>query len=171
MRRSRTPHLERLSLSLFLDQSLKPRQTEVEAAVKSAVGFDAQRGDSFAAMTAPFAGVERDPQGQPVPHKATQVDAPSRWLELLLQRAVEIAAAAALVFVVWRVLRAPKKNLDLDPPRPAGVDEEKWTEMLARSRVEELVRTDPARVAAILSRWVADEEPKGAKRTPQAVGR
>jgi flagellar M-ring protein FliF len=171
MRRSHAPHLERLSLSLFLDQSLKPRQGEVEAAVKSAVGFDAQRGDSFAAMTAPFAGVERDPQGQPVPHKATQVDAPSRWLELLLQRAVEIAAAAALVFVVWRVLRAPKKNLDLDPPRPAGVDEEKWTEMLARSRVEELVRTDPARVAAILSRWVADEEPKGAKRTPQAVGR
>jgi flagellar M-ring protein FliF len=171
MRRSHTPHLERLSLSLFLDQSLKPRQTEVEAAVKSAVGFDAQRGDSFAAMTAPFAGVERDAQGQPVPHKTAQVEAPSRWLELLLQRAVEIAAALALVFVVWRVLRAPKKSLELDPPRPAGIDEERWTEMLARTRVEDLVRTDPARVAAILSRWVAEEEPKGGKRAPQAVGR
>jgi flagellar M-ring protein FliF len=171
LRRSRTPHLERLSLSLFLDQSLKQRQSEVEAAVKSAVGFDAQRGDSFAAMTAPFAGVERDGQGQPVAHKSPQVEAPSRWLELLLQRAVEIAAAAALAFVVWRVLRAPKKNLDLDPPRPAGIDEERWTEMLARTRVEDLVRTDPARVAAILSRWVAEEEPRSGKRAPQAAGR
>jgi flagellar M-ring protein FliF len=171
LRRSRTPHLEHMSLSLFLDESLKARQTEVEAAVKSAVGFDAQRGDSFAAMTAPFAGIERDGQGQPVAHKAPQVEAPSRWLELLLQRAVEIAAAAALAFVLWRALRSSKKNVDLDPPRPAGVAEERWIEMLAQTRVEDLVRTDPARVGAILSRWVAEEETKGGKRAPQAVGR
>jgi flagellar M-ring protein FliF len=171
LRKSRAPHLERLSLSLFLDESLKARQAEVEAAVKSAVGFDSQRGDSFAAMAAPFAGVERDDQGQPVARKTAVVEAPSRWVELLLQRAVEIAAAAALLFLLLRVLRAPKKSLDVDPPRPQGVDEERWVEMLAQTRVEDLVRTDPARVAAILSRWVAEEEPKGGKRTPQAVGR
>jgi flagellar M-ring protein FliF len=171
LRRSHTPHLERLSLSLFLDESLKARQSEVEAAVKSAVGFDVQRGDSFAAMATPFAGIERDAKGQPVPHKPTPVDAPSRWLELLLQRAVEIAAAAALAFVLWRVLRAPKRTLDADPQRPAGVDEHQWIEMLAKTRVEDLVRTDPARVAAILSRWVAEEDTKSGKRSPQAVGR
>ena len=171
LRRSRAPRLEKLSLSVFLDQSLKARQTEVEAAVKSAVGFDTQRGDSFAAMTAPFAGVERDGQGQPVAHKTAPVEAPSRLIELLLQRAVEIAAAAALVFVLWRTLKAPKKSLELDPPRPDGIEEDRWIEMLARTRVEDLVRTEPTRVAEILSRWVAEEETKGGKRAPQAVGR
>jgi flagellar M-ring protein FliF len=174
LKKSRAPRLERLSVSLFLDDSLKSRQQEVETAVKSAVGFDAQRGDSFASLAAPFAGVERDGQGKPVVKKTPVVEAPSRWLDLLSQRAVEIAAAAALAFVLWRVLRAPKKAQDPDAMRPDGVDEERWTEMLARSRVEDLVRTDPARVAAILSRWVAEEEPRKNGRTaqvPQGIGR
>ncbi|MFN0007780.1 MAG: flagellar M-ring protein FliF C-terminal domain-containing protein [Planctomycetota bacterium] len=171
LRKSRAPHLDRVSLSLFLDESLKERQAEVEAAVKGAVGFDEKRGDTFAAMVAPFATVERDAQGQPVPPKPPVVEAPSRWLEFLLQRAVEIAALGALGFLLLRVLRAPKKSLDVDPPRPEGVDEERWTEMLARSRVEELVRTDPERVATVLSRWIAEDEIKDKRRTPQTVGR
>jgi len=171
LRKSRAPHLDRVSLSLFLDESLKDRQAEVEAAVKSAVGFDEKRGDSFASMVAPFATVERDAQGQPVSPKPPVVEAPSRWLEFLLQRAVEIAALGALGFLLLRVLRAPKKSLDVDPPRPEGVDEARWTEMLARSRVEELVRTDPARVATVLSHWIAEDELKDKRRTPQTVGR
>jgi flagellar M-ring protein FliF len=171
LRKSRAPRLERLSLSLFLDESLKERQSEVEAAVKSAVGFDEKRGDSFAAMVAPFATVERDGQGQPVSPKPAVVEAPSRWLELLLQRGVEIAAAGALLFLLLRVLRAPKKGLALDPARPEGVDDARWTEMLAKSRVEELVRTDPDRVASVLSHWIAEEEQGNKRRAPQAAAR
>jgi hypothetical protein len=75
------------------------------------------------------------------------------------------------VFLLLRILRAPKKGLELDPARPEGVDDARWTEMLAKSRVEELVRTNPDRVASVLSHWIAEEEAGDKRRTPQTAGR
>jgi flagellar M-ring protein FliF len=171
LRRSRTPRLERLSLSLFLDESLKARQTEVEAAVKGAVGFDAQRGDSFAAMAAPFASVQRDKDGKPVATATEPVEAPSRLTELLLQRAVEIAVAGALLFLLWRSLRGAKRVQPEPNERPAGVEEDRWIEMLARTRVEELLKSDPDRIGAILSRWAAQAETASEKAKLQGAVR
>ncbi len=170
LRRVRTPRLERLSVSLFLDESLKARLPEVEAAVKSAVGFDSQRGDSFAAMTAPFAGIERDGEGKPVVPPVAPIEAPSRWVDLLLERAVEIAAAGALLFLLWRSLRGLKSAQQPVSARPEGMDEDRWIELLARSRVEDLLKSDPERVGSILSRWAAEEQTARGKGVPQEVG-
>jgi flagellar M-ring protein FliF len=171
MRRSQTPQLARLSLSLFLDDSLKDRQGEVEAAVKSAVGFDAERGDSFAAMTAPFAGVRRDGEGKIVTEPEAVVEPPSRFVEFLLQRGIEIAVAIGLLFLLVRALRGGKSAEDEAEKRPPDVDEDRWIEMLARTRVEDLAKTDPERLGAILSRWAGEAEAAGQKREPQGAGR
>lgn len=171
LRRSHTPRLQRLSLSLFLDESLKPRLAEVESAVKSAVGFDTARGDSFAAMTAPFAGVARDGEGKLVPTAEPVVEAPSRMTELLLRRAVEIAVAGALLFLLYKALRGAKRDGSEADQRPANVDEDRWIEMLARSRVEDLVKSDPEKLGAILSRWAAEEEAPREKRPLQGATR
>ncbi|MBL8861977.1 MAG: hypothetical protein JNK02_08180 [Planctomycetes bacterium] len=169
LRRSSTPRLQRLSVSLFLDESLQPRQSEVEAAIKSAVGFDAERGDSFAAMTAPFAGLQRDEQGNVVLPAAPVVEAPSRLLEILLRRGVEALAAVALLFLLYKALRGAKPA-PLEE-RPPDVDEDRWIEMLARSRIEDLVKSDPDRLGEILSRWAADEGATRGNRALQEAGR
>jgi flagellar M-ring protein FliF len=171
LRRSHTPRLDRLSVSLFLDASLKSSQAEVEAAVKSAVGFDAARGDSFASMTAPFVGVERDAEGNLVPRVETPVEAPSRIVEMLMERGVEIAVAGALLFLLFRALRGAKNATKAADARPDNVDEERWIEMLARSRVEDLVKTDPERLGEILSRWADDGQGTREKRVPQGASR
>jgi flagellar M-ring protein FliF len=171
LRRSHAPRLERLSLSLFLDDSLKPNLADVEAAVKSAVGFDATRGDSFAAMTAPFASVARDAEGKLVPPVETVVEAPSRMTELLLRRGVEIAVAGALLFLLFKALRGGKRTTAEIEQRPENVDEDRWIEMLARSRVEDLAKTDPEKLGAILSRWAAEEEAPRDKRALQGAAR
>lgn len=171
LRRSHMPHMQRLSLSLFLDESLKPRLAEVESAVKSAVGFDATRGDSFAAMTAPFAGVQRDGEGKLVAPVETAVEAPSRLTELLLRRGVEIAVAGALLFLLVKALRGGKRPQADAEQRPPDVDEDRWIEMLARSRVEDLVKSDPEKLGAILSRWANEPETPRDKRALQGASR
>ncbi len=171
LRRSHAPRLERLSLSLFLDDSLKPNLADVESAVKSAVGFDATRGDSFAAMTAPFASVTRDADGKLVPPVETVVEAPSRMTELLLRRGVEIAVAGALLFLLFKALRGGKRTAAEIEQRPENVDEDRWIEMLARTRVEDLAKTDPEKLGAILSRWAAEEETPRDKRAVQGAAR
>lgn len=171
LRRSHAPRLERLSLSLFLDDSLKPKLADVEAAVKSAVGFDAARGDSFAAMTAPFASVTRDAEGKLVPPVETAVEAPSRLTEMLLRRGVEISVAGALLFLLFKALRGGKRTAAEIEQRPENVDEDRWIEMLARSRVEDLAKTDPEKLGAILSRWAAEEETPRDKRALQGAAR
>ncbi len=171
LRRSHTPKLERLSVSLFVDESLKERLPEVEAAVKSAVGFEAERGDAFAALSAPFAGLERDADGKLVVRTVEPVEAPSRLMEMLLQRAVEIGVAGALLFVLWKALRNRKDAASEANARPAGVEEDRWIEMLAKARVEDLLKSDPERVGSILSRWAAEGEPEKGKRRLQEAGR
>jgi len=171
LRRSHAPRLERLSLSLFLDESLKPNLADVESAVKSAVGFDAMRGDSFAAMTAPFATVDRDADGKLVPSIAPVVEAPSRMTELLMRRGVEIAVAGALLFLLFKALRGGKRTPAESEQRPENVDEDRWIEMLARSRVEDLAKSDPEKLGAILSRWAAEEEVPREKRAVQGASR
>ncbi len=171
LRRSHTPHLDRLSVSLFLDQSLDGTRAQVEAAVKSAVGFDESRGDAFAAMTAPFATVPRDAEGKLVPRVETPIEAPSRVLEMLTQRGVEIGVAGILLFLLFRAVRGVKREANAAEARPENVDEDRWIEMLARSRVEDLVKSDPERLGAILSRWADDGQGAGKKRVPEGATR
>jgi hypothetical protein len=101
----------------------------------------------------------------------TPVEAPSRIVEMLMERGVEIAVAGALLFLLFRALRGAKSAAKAADARPDNVDEERWIEMLARSRVEDLVKTDPDRLGEILSRWADDGQGTREKRVPQGSAR
>lgn len=167
LERSHAPKLSHLSVSLFLDESQKDRLKDLESSVKASVGFDEKRSDSFSSMVTAFASIKRDDKGQLVPTPApAEVSAPSRMTEMLLQRGIEIAAALAFLFLLFKTLKGAGKAATT--ATLAGVQGEKMDErsleLLAKTEIEELVRTDPARVSSILSRWAAEEETVGAGR-------
>jgi flagellar biosynthesis/type III secretory pathway M-ring protein FliF/YscJ len=165
------PTLERLSVSLFLDESLKDKQAQLEEVVKNAVGLVETRDGKIASVVTPFASVPRDDKGAILkPAPAEPVAAPSRWLELLLQRGVEIAAAAVFLFVLLKALKSSPRALASDEGGTGGhdpmaalaaadeIEDPRLREMVARRQIDELIRNDPERVSTILSRWAADEE-------------
>ena len=165
------PTLTHLSVSLFLDDSLKAQQTQLEAVVKNAVGLNDERKDTIATVVTPIASLKRDDKGQIAkPTEPEKVEAPSRMLELLMQRGVEIAAAAIFLFVLLKALKSAPRALRPDEPEAPGHDpiaalaaaeeivDPRLREMVARRQIDELIRNDPERVSTILSRWATDEE-------------
>jgi len=165
------PTLERLTVSLFLDESLKDKRAEIEEVVKNAVGLVEARDGKIATVVTPFASVPRDDQGAIVKPPAIEpVEAPSRLLEILLQRGVEIAAAAIFLVVLLKALKRAPRALNSDAPSAPGhdpiaalaaadeIEDPRVREMVARRQIDELIRNDPERVSTILSRWAADEE-------------
>jgi flagellar M-ring protein FliF len=157
LRRSRTPKLERLYVSLFLDASLDGDRAALEGNVKASVGFDESRGDQFSSLVTPIASLPRGPDGKPLPPEApAPVQAPSPVVELLLTHGVEVLAALAFLLVLFKVLKGSK----VAPKTAERTDAEEGIqalERLARSQIEELVRTEPERVSSILSRWASEE--------------
>ena len=164
------PSLERLTVSLFLDESLKEKQTALEDVVKNAVGMVEPR-DKLASVVTPFASVLRDDKGAIVKPAAVEPEkAPSRLMEMLLQRGVEIAAALVFLVVLLKALKSSPRALSHDEPNAPGndpmaalaaaeeIEDPRVREMVARRQIDELIRNDPERVSTILSRWAADEE-------------
>lgn len=160
------PKLARMSVSLFLDESQKDRLKDLESSVKASIGFDEKRGDSFSSMVTAFASVKRDDKGVPVPAAApVEPAAPNRMMEMLIQRGIEIAAAVAFLFLLFRTLKGASKAAaeTAAKAQEANLDE-RAIQMLAKTEIEELVKTDPALVSSILTRWATEEEPVGAGR-------
>ncbi len=157
---SYAPKLIRMSVALAVDESLKDRLPQLEEWVRAAVHFDAARGDQFHSFSAPFATIERDEQGNPIPPKETVVESPNPALEFLLEHGLELAAAGAFLFILLRSLKGARTAIE-NPPVPAGAAagpaEEVDPEALARATVEQLIQSDPARVGEILSRWAREE--------------
>lgn len=155
-----TPTLRRLSVSLFLDQSLAERKSELEEVVKAAVGFESEaRRDVLRSIVTPLAETRaadaESSAGQPA-----EPSGPSPMVELLLERGVEIVAAIGFLFLLVRSLRSARAAPASAPAGTVEVDGEPIDpERLAAARVEELVRSDPARVSEILARWARDEIP------------
>ncbi len=166
LERTNAPKLERMSVSLFLDESQRDRLKDLESSVKASVGFNAER-DGFSSMVTAFASVKRDDKGQIVPPPApAEVSAPNRTMEMLLQRGIEIGAAVAFLFLLFKTLKGANKSKTSSQtvtPDGAGMDE-RSLELLAKTEIEELVKSDPQRVSSILSRWAAEEETVGAGR-------
>jgi flagellar biosynthesis/type III secretory pathway M-ring protein FliF/YscJ len=165
------PTLERLTVSLFLDESLKDKQAQLEEVVTNAVGLVPTRDGKIATVVTPFASVLRDDKGLIVkPPPTEKLEAPSRLMELLLQRGVEIAAAAIFLVVLLKALKSAPRALSPDGPASEGhdpiaalaaadeIEDPRLREMVARRQIDELIRNDPERVSTILSRWAADEE-------------
>lgn len=163
--RSNAPTLTRLSVSLFLDESLADRKDMLEASVKTSTGFvvDDKRKDTFSSLVTPFASIARDDQGKLVPPPAKEpVSEPNPIVKQLLERGVELLAAAAFLFVLLKSLKGglPKKA---ETARGAGAadagvaSDAEYIELLAKTEIQELVKSEPEKVSAILSRWAAED--------------
>ncbi|MDZ4774728.1 MAG: flagellar M-ring protein FliF C-terminal domain-containing protein [Planctomycetota bacterium] len=166
LERSSAPKLERLSVSLFLDESQRERLKDLESSVKASVGFDDKR-DGFSSLVTAFAAFKRDDKGQIVsPPAPAEVSAPNRMTEMLIQRGIEIGAAVAFLFLLFKTLKSSPKSATASKTDASvgGEMDERSLELLAKTEIEELVKSDPQRVSTILSRWAAEEETVGAGR-------
>jgi flagellar M-ring protein FliF len=169
-----TPVLERLSVSVLLDESLAAKKDEISSIVQAAVGFSTERKDVIQVGTTTFAtdSTAKDSSGEQKPAPSGGM---SPMVESLLKRAIEIVSAIAFLFVLFKTLKgapgartaaayAGGGSIELGGAAGAhaSADAEPDPELLARARIEELVRTDPRRVGEILSRW-AGERRDGAR--------
>ncbi len=159
------PVLQRLSVSLMLDESLAQKRDEIEGIVKAAVGFDERRDDRFSLATATFALPGQADEESEEGEQATEGgdSGPSPMLEMLLERGIELIAALAFIVLLFKTLKSSAKT-DTDGKTPApgeSVEDAPDPEVLARAQIEELVRTDPRRVGEVLSRWADEGGPTG----------
>ncbi len=169
-----SPRLEKLFVSLVLDESLAPKQAEIQRIVEAAVGFDKSRQDVIGVTTTAFAPepVAEEAVGEDGEPLASTDEGPNRMLEMLLERGVEIVSALAFLVVLFSSLKGAKKSAGNaaaggatagasgaagrsggDGAGDVNVD----PEVLARAQIEELVKTDPRRVGEILSRWIDEK--------------
>jgi len=152
------PEMKRLSVALFLDQSVGEDHTELEEAIKAAVGFDEERGDTFSSVLLPFVTTS-EPAPDAIVAAAATTNVPSETnplLDTLLRRAVEIASALVFLVLLWKTLRGSKKAQQAAAQTSTGASTVD-TELLARAQVDELLKSDPAKVGEILSRWAREE--------------
>lgn len=153
------PELKRLSVALFLDQSVKDPQ-KLEDTIKAAVGFDQERADEFSSVVLPFA-VPVEPPATPEGGANAPAE-PNPLLETLLRRGLEIVSAVVFLVLLFRTLRSSRK----EKPAAGQVSEAEGlvdVELLARAQVDELLKSDPNRVGEILSRWAREEPVAGPK--------
>lgn len=174
--------LERLSISLAIDSSLEDRLADAEALVKAVVGFDDTRGDLIASRAFSLPGLERDGEGAPVlPEPEAAPEPASETLTMALEYGLEIAAGLAFLFVLMRALkgaRPAKRGAQPGEVRPDGTvvpaaaggrsarpgdpdlpfEEEVDLDALARAHIEELLKEQPEKVSALLSRWALAED-------------
>lgn len=164
------PTLERLSVSLVLDESLAAKREEIRALVEAAVGFDAQRNDVLGMSTTTFA-VEAAPSfagdsGSLSSSSATD-SAPATSSRWWIERGIEIVAGVGFLgLLAWSLRPSRAATIGAETADdalgagPAAID----PELLARAHIEELIKSDPRRVGEILSRWADEATPTGAAR-------
>ena len=167
------PVLQRLTVSLFVDESVPAGQSaQLEESVKTAVGFDPARGDLFSTGTYTFAA---EAGAEPEEGDGGAEESGGGMLETLLERGVEILSAVAFLYLVLRTLKSARRagRQEEQPAGEApseGPPEEEAEEELPvdpvvqlRSDVGELARSDPERVAEVLTAWLQEERsPVGA---------
>jgi flagellar M-ring protein FliF len=158
------PALERLSVALFLDDSLTPADQEKLAnAVKAAVGYDdVLRQDNFQTVAIQFNLPE--PAAEPAEGTdavagvavvdQTEEAEPSAMTRMIVRRGVEIAVAVVFILLLLSSLRSSRKAATA---AAAGEDEpELDPELLAQAQVQALLTSNPERVGEILSQWARD---------------
>jgi len=171
------PQLQRLAVTLLLDDTLVDELPKASDWVKGIVGFDEARGDSFSSNTARFSGLTRDDSGAIIPPIEEPLpEAPNATMELLVERGVEIVAALGFLFILMKSLKKSEKAAVESSPATGGTSEDARTRMandfadedidvgmLAKQQISDLLANDPDRVSAILSRWALDDTFVGSK--------
>jgi flagellar M-ring protein FliF len=157
------------SISVLVDKSVPAAELpQIEAAVKSAVGFQTKRGDVFSIGQVAFA--------KPATTTPTAAG-PSSMIKYAKYGAIALASLVFLVFAgrmlrrreretfgqpTWlRELEAPRTLASLEQgataAQPAKVMALQAPVNVARKQVEELVNRDPDRVAQQVRAWMAEE--------------
>lgn len=173
------PHqLQRLSISLVVDESIADRVDDVVGLTKSFLSFDEERQDTIAFSTTSLPGLERDSEGTPVPAEPIEAPAPTNpALTMALEYGLEFVAGLAFLIVLLRSLKGAQAGAgssvaaddgvagpDGTPARRGrsrtGADDDDDVDMdaLARAHIEELLQSEPEKVSALLSRWALSEE-------------
>ena len=168
--------LKRLSVALFLDDSIAPEAVQdLEDAVKAAVGYDAElRTDNMKTVRLPFAeeppaeavepGAAGDPSAAtPAEPAAAEEgsDEPSAMTRMLLRRGVEVLTALAFIVLLLSSLRSARKG---EAAAKAAEKQEVDPELLAQAQVQELLSSDPKRVGEILTQWAREADAAGSPR-------
>ncbi len=168
------PTMQRMSVSLVLDESLASKKDEITQLVQASVGFEKSREDVMSVSTTTIATAVADPGGAAPATPVSEGLSPT--MKTLLRHGVEFMAAAAFLFVAVKALKGNKRVVltavgagGAGPTGSSGGanrrtiqagvesdDVEPDPELIARMRVEELVRSDPRRVGEILSRWATE---------------
>lgn len=154
------PTIKRLSIALYLDDSIEDtRAHDLEANVQASVGFDPNR-DSFHRASFPTPAVEEEPEeAAPVAESG-----PSPMVETLLRRGVEIATALVFIFLLLRSLKSSNKTIPAaGTTATTESNEEVDVELLARAQIDDLLKSDPDRVGEILSSWARGDETVGSR--------
>ena len=169
-----TPTLTRLSIALYIDESLADKKDLLEENVKASVGFNSTRQDSFASSVIQFASLlptESDDstaegegaEGAAVTEGEESSSEPSPMMEMLLERGVEILSAAAFLFILMKSLKGAS-NTELTPEAASEAavealsEDDEMLEKLAQAQIDELVKSDPERVGQILTAWAGDQQ-------------
>jgi len=174
------PVLKRLSVALFLDDSIAPEAVQdLEDAVKAAVGYDAElRTDNMKTVRLPFAeeppaeavepGAAGDPSAAtPAEPAAAEEgsDEPSAMTRMLLRRGVEVLTALAFIVLLLSSLRSARKGeAAAKAAAKAAEKQEVDPELLAQAQVQELLSSDPKRVGEILTQWAREADAAGSPR-------
>jgi flagellar M-ring protein FliF len=197
LQHSRQPggRIKRVSVAVLLDNVPRPgangktveqplsaaELTRVEALVKQAVGFDAERGDTVSVMNAPFV------------REVTPVEGPKWWELPQVQDGLRLLLGAIVVLaLVFGVLRPALRSITGNARKPSGdnslephsadvqlVDDGEGLPALGSDRVNlsgheplalpvdsyeerlrmarEAVKTDSKRVAQVVKGWVAND--------------
>jgi flagellar M-ring protein FliF len=157
------PELKRLSVALFVDQAVQDA-ARLEEAVKTAVGFSEARNDAFSSVVLSFAVAPAPETPAAGTEAAKPPSAPNPLVETLLQRGVEIVSAVVFLVLLLKTLKGSKK--EKAAAAAAATEAEAGNkvdpELLARAQIDELLKSDPAKVGEILARW-AREEPVGSR--------
>ncbi|HET6412245.1 MAG TPA: flagellar basal-body MS-ring/collar protein FliF [Anaeromyxobacter sp.] len=180
---ARVPRLERISVAVLVDgKDGKPRPeaelSRLGELAKRAVGFDAERGDTFEISSSPFVRAEEGPaEAVPVP---SILERPA--FRMVLFGLGGLLALAIVAFALRGRPRAASALPILPGARVAEIEAALAREAGAlpqggraalpdpahglRERAKELATKDPARAASILKAWMAAEQNSPANRTP-----
>jgi flagellar M-ring protein FliF len=175
---SRAPRIVRISAAVLVDgKDGKPRlEAEVRRLAdlaKNAIGFDAQRGDTFEISSAAFTRTDESQVSLPIWDRA------DLWR---LGRMILWAVLATLgMLIVFRIYRRATSVLSMIKPgarvgdvqmmlgrSEGGAADRQANTLVLREQAKELSKTDPARAAHLLRAWV---ESDASNRSPETAAR
>jgi flagellar M-ring protein FliF len=170
--------LAKLSVAVMIDgryegtgeaRKYVPRTPEeiqqIDSLIKSAVGFNAERGDQVTVVNIPFQGVVEEPPVEPIPLWETP------FFMSLLKNVLIAIGFLALIFLVIRplvaALKSPQRTvyenfaLSSEPSErqlPGGANPQVELKMANQMELMEKIRNDPYQAAQVLKNWLQHKE-------------